>query len=174
MPEFGLQVSVQVFEAFEHLVSGDWLRRVARSTLAVEGTASPATGGQSALGIVMADDEAVRALNRKHRGLDETTDVLAFPFHRQDEYYGQGSSEPDAGEFILPPGEEAGLGEVIVSYPQALRQAEHAGHSPDRELALLVAHGVLHLLGHDHAEADEEAEMKEKEAAVLALVLQDE
>ena len=174
MPELGLQVSVQVFEAFEHLVSGDWLKRVARSTLAVEGTASRDADGQGTLGIVMADDEAVRALNSKHRGLDETTDVLSFSFDPQGDYHAQESSEPDAGEFVLPPGEAPGLGEVIVSYPQALRQAKQAGHSPDREVALLVAHGVLHLLGHDHAEPEEEAEMKEKEAAVLALVLQDE
>ena len=69
--------------------------------------------------------------------------------------------------FALPPGQTGGLGEVIISYPQAQRQAIKVGHSVKQELALLVAHGVLHLLGYDHGEPQEEVVMKEKEKAVL-------
>jgi rRNA maturation RNase YbeY len=69
---------------------------------------------------------------------------------------------------VLPPGEFEGLGEVIVSYPQAERQAAAAGHSIDREMALLVAHGVLHLLGYDHLSAEDETAMRDKEEMVLA------
>ena len=57
---------------------------------------------------------------------------------------------------------------MVVSYPQAERQARAAGHPINRELAALVAHGVLHLLGYDHTSAEEEAAMKAREATVLA------
>ncbi|CAI8012291.1 Endoribonuclease YbeY, partial [Geodia barretti] len=111
--------------------------------------------------LVIADDETVRSLNAEYRGLDKTTDV--------GEYYGEGDAptewSADDG-FVLPPGESAGLGEVIVSYPQAVRQAQQAGHSIERELAHLITHGILHLMGHDHMDDDEEREMNARERSV--------
>ena len=71
----------------------------------------------------------------------------------------------------MPPGEAEGLGEVIISYPQAERQAQAAGHSVVRELAHLLAHGILHLLGYDHLKVEDEAVMQAKEADVPAQVL---
>jgi probable rRNA maturation factor len=71
---------------------------------------------------------------------------------------------------VLPPGESEPLGEVIVSYPQAQRQAEGVGHSLERELTVLLIHGVLHLLGHDHMEPGDEAIMKPLEAQALAAI----
>ena len=70
----------------------------------------------------------------------------------------------------MPPGQESGLGEVIISYPQAVRQAKEVGRSVKDEVAYLLAHGILHLIGHDHMEPDEEAVMKAKEEAVLTSV----
>ena len=72
----------------------------------------------------------------------------------------------------MPPGEAAGIGQVVVSYPQALRQAGEAKHTPRRELALLVAHGMLHLLGYDHKEPAEDAAMEARVAGVLAQVME--
>ena len=66
------------------------------------------------------------------------------------------------------------MGEVVVSYPQAVLQARESGRALEPELANLVCHGVLHLLGYDHEEPEEEALMREKEEAVLARVLGDE
>ena len=60
------------------------------------------------------------------------------------------------------------LGDVIVSYPRAVAQAEEYGHSVERELAYLVVHGVLHILGHDHEMPDEQAVMRAREEAALA------
>ena len=168
----GLQVNLRVFEAFDHLVSDRWLRRVAECTLALEPPRS-----RDDLSVVIADDDTVRDLNRRHRGLDETTDVLSFSFSHGGEYYGRetpSSERSEDADFVLPPGEGAGLGEVIISYPQAVRQAEDSDHTVERELALLLAHGVLHLLGYDHVKPDQEAAMKAKEAMVLARALEDE
>jgi probable rRNA maturation factor len=84
------------------------------------------------LGVRFCGDREMRRVNRQYRGLDKTTDVLSFP------------------------GEEGGehLGDVLISVPQARRQAAEAGHGVERELRTLLLHGVLHCLGHDH-ETDE-------------------
>ena len=161
-------VSVQVFDGFASRVSAPWLRRIAERTLAV----GEARAGAS-VSVLVANDELVRELNAKHRGLDENTDVLSFSFDRQGEYYGE--REPQTGpdediDFALPPGDGHSMGEVVISFPQAHRQAARAGHSVDRELAVLLVHGVLHLMGHDHEEPEEKAAMNMVEAGVLEMV----
>ena len=121
--------------------------------------------------VVIADDEVVRELNREHRGLDEDTDVLSFSFTHEGEYYGEEERavpEPDIA-FVLPPSEndDTALGEIIISYPQTCRQAEQAGHAVGQELTVLLVHGVLHLLGYDHEEPDDEAVMKAATARAM-------
>jgi probable rRNA maturation factor len=86
--------------------------------------------------------------------MDQPTDVLAFA-----------AQEGEA--FVLPEGEPPYLGDVIVSYPTALAQATEAGQPVTAELALLVVHGCLHLLGYDHAEPDEQARMWARQGAIL-------
>lgn len=81
------------------------------------------------------DDDEIQALNREHRGKDKPTDVLSFPFWE--------------GETLWA-GEEIPLGDLVLSLPTALRQAGELKHSLEREVAFLVVHGVLHLLGFDH------------------------
>ena len=73
----------------------------------------------------------------------------------------------DSPPFIHPPDGVRHLGEVLISYPQAVAQAKEQGHSPERELALLVIHGILHLLGYDHEEPEQEEKMKQKEKELL-------
>lgn len=166
-----LDVSVRVLEQFDGLVSVQRLRRIAEHTLA-----AGLAGNEARLSVVVADDEVVRDLNKRYRGLDENTDVLSFSFTRPGEYYGESGPLPLGDEesaFVLPPGEEDSLGEVIISYPQAQRQADQSGHQVEEEMALLLAHGILHLLGHDHAEPEEEAAMKALEDEVLAKVRED-
>ena len=72
-------------------------------------------------------------------------------------------------DFVLPPGEneDVSLGEIIISYPQTCRQAEQAGHPVGQELTVLLVHGVLHLLGYDHEEPDDEAVMKAATARAM-------
>jgi probable rRNA maturation factor len=115
------------------------------------------------IGLVIASDETVHNLNRSYRGVDASTDVLAFALTKS------GSGEVE--HFAMPPDKILHLGEVIVSYHQAERQAERQAeeqhHSIERELALLVVHGVLHLLGYDHGKPEAEHNMRAMEAEIL-------
>ncbi len=159
-------VAVQAMEETHDLPPEGWIQDVAVRAL----SAAEAPEG-SRVSVVFAGDEVVRDLNREHRGLDETTDVLAFSFAHEGEYYGEPDGRVPVDEmpgFALPPGEPEPLGEVIVSYPQAVRQAAEAGRTVRVELAALLAHGVLHLLGYDHMEPDDEAVMKALEDRVLS------
>ena len=116
--------------------------------------------------VAIVDDESIRDLNGRYRELDEVTDVLSFSF--------DGAGDYDAAEFFAtPPGMRSALGEVVVSYPQAARQAEEAGCSIERELARLLVHGLLHLAGHDHEEPEERADMEARERAAMSQVAWD-
>ena len=161
-------VSVRVLEEFDGLVKDLWLRQIVEAALAAESQRADAK-----ISVVIAGDDVVRTLNKRHRGLDEITDVLSFSFTHQGEYYGEREPSPEATEevgFVLPPGEDEPLGDVIISYPQAERQAAQSGHAVDKELAVLLTHGILHLLGHDHEDPGEDAAMKRVEADVLTRV----
>ena len=158
-----LDISVAVMDEFEDDVCDLWLEGVCRMVLEQEDV-------RQAVSLVIADDKTVRSLNSEYRGLDKTTDVLSFAYDNEGEYYGEGEAPSEWSvdeEFVLPPGESAGLGEVIVSYPQAVRQAEEARHSVKQELAHLISHGILHLMGHDHMDDEDEREMNTKERRVI-------
>ncbi len=122
------------------------LELAARLTL--EGQSAPPDAD---LTIVLTDDDQLHDLNLDFRETDAPTDVLSFP-----------ASEPDPETGVLY------LGDVIISVERAREQAETGGHPLEAELQLLVVHGVLHLLGHDHAEAGEKERMWAAQSAVLA------
>jgi probable rRNA maturation factor len=103
------------------------------------------------LTIVLGDDEYIHKLNLEFLDQDKPTDVLAFP---------AGHNDPDSGHQYL--------GDIIISYPRAEKQAEFAGHPITSELILLTIHGVLHLLGYDHDQPDREAEMWQIQSAILS------
>ena len=142
----------------------DLVRRAALITLEME--CSPDTsagmtdqgvgpsGGKKngSLTVLLTDDDTLRDLNRRFAGVDNTTDVLAFEDFEA--FPGQGERSPV-------------LGEIAISVPQATRQAERAGRSVEREIAMLAAHGVLHLLGYDHADPEEERVMFDKTDRIL-------
>ena len=99
--------------------------------------------------VTLTGDEHLREYNRRYRGIDEPTDVLAFAAREA----------PSDQRFQAPPGTEDWLGDIVISLPRARRQAREAGHPIDDEVRLLAVHGFLHLLGHDHAEPAEEVTM---------------
>jgi probable rRNA maturation factor len=138
-------VHVEVEDRFAALVDDAWLRRAAQAALEAERRTA------ANLTLVITDDNALRELNQSYRGIDTPTDVLAFggetPGFVQ---------APDAGDY---------LGDVIISYPRAKTQA--AGHTVPDELALLVVHGVLHLLGYDHNTPENQARMWQLQAVIL-------
>jgi probable rRNA maturation factor len=109
------------------------------------------------VGVVVTDDETVRGLSRRFLGRDEPTDVLSF-----------GLAATDEVSFALPPEEAASLGEVVIAYPTAVRQAEEAGRAIEAEVAHLLVHGLLHLLGYDHQRPEDERAMRRREEEVLA------
>jgi probable rRNA maturation factor len=105
----------------------------------------------SELCVVLSGDKELRDLNRQHLGRDFPTDVLSFP---------AGAIDPEMGAPYL--------GDVIISVEQAQAQAENAGHSLEAELQLLAVHGILHLLGHDHAGPKEKAAMWQAQELILS------
>lgn len=110
-----------------------------------------------ALSILLTDDEQIQQLNRDFLGYDKPTDVLSFP-----------SGELDGDMDMADPELDAiYLGDIAISVPTAERQATKAGHAVSAEMQLLTIHGVLHLLGHDHADPDEKAAMWAAQSAVL-------
>lgn len=156
--------------------SPEWLAAAIRHGLAQ--ALPPHAAGQVSL--LLTDDAAVRELNRQYRGLDETTDVLSFSAQHGGHWQGDdavsGASDADADSadaFPMPDGEPPPLGEIVISLPQAIRQANAAGVPLRRELALLLVHGALHLLGYDHYDAAEQAEMQALEQAALAAIFPD-
>ena len=116
--------------------STDLLERAARAAL--DSSEVP----EADLTIALVDNDRIQGLNRDFLGHDEPTDVLSFPADEPD---------PDTGRRYL--------GDVVISSVRAAEQALERGHPVEAEMQLLVVHGVLHLLGHDHAEAAEKERM---------------
>jgi probable rRNA maturation factor len=114
------------------------------------------------LGLVITGQTRIQELNLVHLGIDAPTDVLAFPMTPDE--------DSDMPDFITPPDGAVHLGEVIISFPQAFMQAEEHRHSVKKEVALLIIHGVLHLLGYDHDAPEPERRMREREAKILELI----
>jgi probable rRNA maturation factor len=113
--------------------------------------------GEYTLGLHLVSDETIRELNHEHRAMDAHTDVLSFPLH-----------DPSGMRFVLPPDQPVNLGDVVVSYPRVVAQAEEFGHSTARELGYLVAHGTLHILGFDHEDEADRQRMRRAEEEALA------
>ena len=121
------------------------LERAARATLIHQKRSADAD-----LSIVLTDDKRLQKLNRDYLGIDAPTDVLSFP---------ASESDPETGSPYL--------GDILISIPRAKAQAQAAGHPLESEAQLLVVHGALHLLGHDHAKANEKKKMWKVQAEIL-------
>jgi probable rRNA maturation factor len=106
--------------------------------------------------LTLTNDSSIQALNARYRGLDKPTDVLAFRLE----------DEQESG-FWLPQGVPRPLGDVIVSLDTVERQAAQHGKTLEAELAWVICHGTLHLLGYDHQTDEQEASMREREQVVL-------
>ena len=149
MSTSGYAVALHVQPPFGEQVRPRALAALARRTMAAEGVQA-----QAEISVVIADDETIRELNQRYRGVDAPTDVLSFDV------------ESD-GDFVTPPGSARHVGEIVISYPMAARQAERGGDAIDGELAHLLVHGLLHLLGYDHESSDEAEAMRQREDALL-------
>jgi probable rRNA maturation factor len=152
-----MEISVLVDEGLEIGVETSWLEGIARQVLEAQGA-----GAKVELGLVIATQKRVKELNRDYLGKDEPTDVLAFSAREE--------KGKDQAPFIHPPDGLLHLGEVIIAYPQAVIQAEEHQHSVKKELAILIIHGVLHLLGYEHDKPDLARQMRAREAELLSIV----
>lgn len=158
-PHLSPNIDLQIDEAYQDLAPSAMLIAAVQATLERE------QASQAEVSIVITGDELLHQLNLEYRGIDAPTDVLSF------------SAQEDQGDstvaFVTAPEAETYLGDVIISFPMADRQAMAAGHSVANELCLLAVHGVLHLLGYDHATVEEESAMWAVQDAVLAALPRD-
>lgn len=148
-----IEITIQIDARLTIEVDTALVERAVAAVLAAEGVA-----GAIELGVLISDDAELHRLNRDYRGVDAPTDVLSF------------GDEPGdhVAAFVRPPGVPRYLGDLAISYERVLAQAAEYGHTPARELAYLAVHGVLHLLGHDHARgAEDAAAMRTREEAVM-------
>lgn len=143
------RISVQVDDAFATEVDAADLTAVIAAALADEGQE------EAEVTLVVTDDAVVAALNERYRGVAGPTDVLSFS-----------AREPAAG-FVSAPGADAYLGDIIIALPFTRQQAAALGRPLAAELRLLAVHGVLHLLGYDHADPAQEAAMWARQDAIL-------
>ena len=106
--------------------------------------------------LTFTDNEGIRALNSEFRGIDKPTDVLSFPL-----------TDYEESEFVLDE-PELSLGDIVISLERAKEQADEFGHSFEREVAFLTVHSMLHLLGYDHVNSEEEdLEMRRRQREIL-------
>lgn len=151
-------------EQDDHPVDADRWQALARDALAAEGVR-----GDAELAVLFVDEAAMAELNHRFMGKDGPTDVLAFPIEDDEAVTGRVPDGSTAGPGRDPLGDEVPLllGDVVICPAVAARNAPgHAG-TYDDELALLLVHGILHVLGHDHAEPEETAAMQARERDLL-------
>jgi len=156
-----MEINVLIDEGLEGDLEVSWLQKIAEQVLLAQ-----EAGSDVELSLVITSQERVRQLNRDYLGRDRPTDVLAFSM--LPELPVEGELETDFPLFITPPDGVLHLGEVIISYPQAVMQADEHHHPVKKEIAILIIHGVLHLLGYDHEDPEPERQMRAREAEILS------
>lgn len=109
------------------------------------------------ISLSIVSDEEIHSINRQFRNIDSPTDVLSFPQLTFEE--GEEADVNENGEIVL--------GDIIISIDKAKEQAKEYGHSLERELAFLAVHSMLHLMGYDHMEKDEEEDMFRRQKEIL-------
>ncbi len=146
-----MEINILFDTGFEQTADKVWLRDVAKAVLSAEGKLD------AELGILITGQDKIRELNKCYRKKDLPTDVLAFAL-------------VDTSSEIPFPTLNDGvehLGEVVISVEQAAIQSRRHRHSVGREIAVLLVHGILHLIGYDHNDSDEEKVMNDKARAIL-------
>lgn len=158
---------------FENEIQGEWeldfdyedvLQKVVKK--AIEWEKCPY---ECEVNIVFTDNEGIRGMNQEFRGLDVPTDVLSFPmvdYERPGDFSHLDTPEAAIQYFNLET-KELMLGDIVISVERAREQALEYGHSLVREIAFLVVHSMLHLMGYDHMAEDEREVMELKQESIL-------
>jgi probable rRNA maturation factor len=153
-------IDVNILDDFVEKISADFIEKISKNTMTF-GLISLETNSMheyKSLGVTIADDITIQELNCVYRGLDEITDVLAFSTNYPGEYYGNTQNVLSSTEHF--PNETGYAGEIVLSYPQCERQSKENNIPIDKELATLISHGILHLIGYDHTNESEMNIMK--------------
>ena len=128
------------------------VRRAVIASLEYEGF-----GADTELSVTFTDNEGIRAINSEFRGIDAPTDVLSFPL-----------TDYEGVDFPVANEPASSLGDIVLSLERADEQAREFGHSFEREVAFLTVHSMLHLLGYDHVNSEQEdAEMRRRQREIL-------
>lgn len=138
-------IEIEIDQNFSDQVEISDLQAVADKVLAITETSL-----DSEIGLQIIEDAQMQQLNLQYMGIDSPTDVLSFPVPFQN---------PDTGNPYL--------GDILISYPTAARQAEAAGHPVAEEICLLLVHGILHLLGYDHLTTEDKTAMWDIQDTIL-------
>jgi len=138
-------IEIEIDQNFSDQVEISNLQDVADKVLAITETSL-----DSEIGLQIIEDAQMQQLNLQYMGIDSPTDVLSFPVPFQN---------PDTGNPYL--------GDILISYPTAARQAEAAGHPVAEEICLLLVHGILHLLGYDHLTTEDKTAMWDIQDTIL-------
>jgi probable rRNA maturation factor len=138
-------ISIEIDQQFEQDISTDTLIPVVEAVFAHQQLPP-----NPSLSIKISDDDAIRVLNHTYLGIDTPTDVLSFPLP---------FDHPESGDHYY--------GDIIISFPTAAAQAQLGGHPVEDEIKLLVVHGLLHLLGFDHAVEADKKEMWSLQSQLL-------
>ena len=138
----------------KHGVTEDWLEKLVNQCLLYENI-----NYSCEVGVTFVEDETIRNLNREHRNIDRKTDVLSFPMLSDVHNIEKTDIDPETGLVYL--------GDIVISVETAMQQADEFGHSLEREIAFLIVHSMMHLMGYDHIDEIDRKVMREHEEAVL-------
>ena len=114
------------------------------------------------LNVILTNPETIRKTNKQYRELDKETDVLSFPMFQKDEIDNLIKESQTKQEVV-----EDVLGDIMVSIPRVIEQANEYGHSVERELAYMIVHGFYHVMGYDHINEEDKVIMRPKEENIL-------
>ena len=177
LPPF--RVDLEIRAGVPRVLPAITLARTVRAALLAAGAPEPAS-----VGLTLADDPGLAALNRRYLATSGPTDVLSFPLLPPEAYPPHpgavarpgGPTRVPGRAFLLPPGTRLHLGDIVISVERAIAQADagaggqtgDVNWAPADELRLLIVHGALHLCGWDHAVPEEESAMRALERTILA------
>lgn len=149
-------ITVQVEPQYEDKLDLDRLHNLAIGVLRVESVQGPLE-----MGVVITTDDEVLSLNREYLGHDYKTDVLSFGMSER------GETEAETPHFVSAPERPGYLGDIAISYDRAAEQAPEYSHTVDSEIATLLIHGILHLLGYDDTQESEREKMHARQQELL-------
>ena len=150
-----MEINISIDKEFKIYIKSIWLRKIAKIVIATENIGTT----RLEMSLVITGDEQIHQLNLKYLKEDRPTDVLSFPMNE----YPKKLFTPGVDDVIH-------LGDVIISYSTAVRQAEEHNHSVNREIIILLIHGILHLLGYDHDIPARKKVMNAREAVILKTI----